>query len=202
MLETKPRNYEDNGKHHNLAYVPPTRHLSLAISVLLPDSSDVCGSGSRIAGNQITRSNGSGNVGALGEMLALVAGGEDATVSPRGRRSPSSNFAFVSGDCKSPTGVDDSNRSPANHVLSENVDDLDSAVTHFNPWKPEQKQSYGDDQDGCRKREKRCSDSLAYEYHAQSGDHDYRSRHRYGPAGTGSEHLHPRSLSRPREVLS
>ena len=99
MLETQRGSEHQCGDCRNLANAPLAFDGGNLVSTLLPESSDVgCGS-SGVAANEISWSNGSGDVGALGEVLSLVAGGKDAAVATRSWSTPGRYLAFICGDC-------------------------------------------------------------------------------------------------------
>ena len=202
MLETQRGSKYQSGDCRNLANAPLAFDGGNLVSTLLPESSDVgCGS-SGVAANEISWSNGSRDVGAFGEMLSLVAGGKDAAVATRSWSTPGSYFAFVGGDCERPTGVNELYGTPADVVLSEDIDNFYALFAHLNPGKPKQQQGAHRYQSHSWKRYKRDCESLANQNHEPRESHDDDARKSYGPAGSGSEYLHAKSLACLRGVLS
>jgi len=202
MLETQRGSKSQSGYCCNLANAPLAFDSGKLVSTLLPKSSDVgCGS-SGVAANEISWSNGSGDVGAFGEMLSLVAGGKDAAVATRSWSTPGSYFAFVGGDCERPAGVDELYGTPADVVLSEDIDNLYALFAHFNPGKPKEQQGAHRYQSHSWQGYKRDCEPFAYQNHEPRESHDDDARKSYGPAGSGSEYLHAKSLACLGEVLS
>ena len=202
MLETQGRKQNQDSKQGNFREAPLAAYLALAVSALLPKSADVSGSCSRVARDQIARPHGTCNVGALGKVLPLVAGGEDAAVTSGSRSTPGSDFAFVGNYCKCPSRVDEFYRSPADLVLSKNIDNPYAILANLNPGKPKEQQGSGSYQDDARKRPQSCGSAIASQDYHPSENHDDNARESYGSAGPGSEYLHAKSLAWHREVLS
>jgi hypothetical protein len=83
MLETQRGSKYQNHYCGNLADAPFTQNLTALISALFPEASYMGCSCSGVAGDQVAWADGAGDVGAFGEVLSLVAGGEDAAVTAR-----------------------------------------------------------------------------------------------------------------------
>ena len=202
MLETQRGSKYQSDYCHNLANAPLAFDGGNLVSMLFPESSDVgCGS-SGVAANEISWSNGSRDVGALGEVLSLVAGGKDAAVATRSWSTPGSYFAFICGDCERPASVDELYCTPADVVLSEDIDNLYALFADFNPGKPKEQQGAYRYQSHSWQRYKRDCETLANQNHEPRESHDDDARKSYGPAGSGSEYLHAKSLACLRGVLS
>ena len=202
MLETQHGSEHQCGDCRNLANAPLAFDGGNLVSTLLPESSDVSSCSSGVAANEISWSNGSRDVGAFGEMLSLVAGGKDAAVATGSWSTPGRYFAFICGDCERPAGVDELYCTPADLVLSEDIDNFYALFAHFNPGKPKEQQGAHRYQSHSWQRYKRDSESLAYQNHEPRESHDDDARKSYGPAGSGSEYLHAKSLACLGEVLS
>ena len=202
MLETQRCSEYQSGYCPNLANAPLAFDGGNLVSTLLPESSDVgCGS-SGVAANEISWSNGSRDVGAFGEMLSLVAGGKDAAVATGSWSTPRRYPAFICGDCQRPAGVDELYGTPADVVLSEDIDNLYALFAHFNPGKPKEQQGAHRYQSHSWQRYKRDCEPLANQNHEPGESHYDDARKSYGPAGSGSEYLHAKSLACLGEVLS
>ena len=118
MLETQRSSKYQSGDCRNLANAPLAFDGGNLVSSLLPEPSDVsCGS-SGVAADEISWSNGSGDVGAFGKVLTLVAGCEDAAVTAGSWSSPSGYLATFGGYGQCPASVDELYGTPANLVLS------------------------------------------------------------------------------------
>ena len=202
MLETQRGSEYQNYYCGNLADVPFTQNLTALISALFPEASYVGCSCAGVAANEISWSNGSGDVGAFGEVLSLVARGKDAAVATGSWSTPGSYFARVCGDCERPAGVDEFYGTPADLVLSEDIDNLYALFANFNPGKPKEQQGARRYQGHSWQGYERDCESLANQNHKPGENHDDDARKSYGPAGSGSEYLHAKSLACPREVLS
>ena len=202
MLETQRGSEHQCGDYRNLANAPLAFDGGNLVSTLLPKSSDVgCGS-SGVAANEISWSNGSRDVGAFGEVLPLVAGGKDAAVATRSWSTQGRYLAFICGNCERPAGVDELYGSPADVVLSEDIDNFYALFAHLNPGKPKEKQGAHPYQSHSWQGYKRDCEPFAYQNHEPRESHDDDARKSYGPAGSGSEYLHAKSLACLREVLS
>jgi len=202
MLETQRGSKYQSGDCRNLANAPLAFDGGNLVSMSFPESSDVSSCSSGVAANEISWSNGSGDVGALGKVLSLVAGGKDAVVATGSWSTPGRYLAFICGDCERPAGVDELYGTPADGVLAEDIDNLYALFAHFNPGKPKEQQGAHRYQSNSWQRYKRDSESLAYQNHEPGESHDDEARKSYGPAGSGSEYLHAKSLACLRGVLS
>jgi len=202
MLETQRGSEYQNGNYRNLANAPLAFDSGIQTTSLLPESSDVGSGSSGFAADEISWSNGSGDVGALGEVLSLVAGGKDAAVATGSWSTPCRYFAFICGDCERPAGVDELYGTPADVVLSEDIDNLYALFAHFNPGKPKEQQGAHRYQSHSWQGYKRDCEPFAYQNHEPGESHDDDARKSYGPAGSGSEYLHAKSLACLRGVLS
>ena len=202
MLETQRGSEHQCGDCRNLANAPLAFDGGNLVSTLLPESSDVGSCSSGVAANEISWSNGSGDVGAFGEMLSLVAGGKDAAVATRSWSTPGSYFAFVGGDCERPAGVDELYGTPADVVLSEDIDNLYALFAHLNPGKPKEQHGARRYQSHSGQGHKCDSESFANQNHEPGKGHYDHARKSYGPTGSGSEYLHAKSLACLRGVLS
>jgi len=202
MLETQRGSEYQGGHCRNLANAPLAFDSGNLVSTLLPEASDMGCSCSGVAANEISWSNGSGDVGAFGEVLSLVARGKDAAVATGSWSSPCSYFAFFCGDCERPAGIDEFYGSPADFVLSEDIDNLYALFANFNPGKPKEQQGARRYQGHSWQGDKRDCESFANQNHEPGESHDDGARKSYGSAGSGTEYLHAKSLACPREVLS
>ena len=202
MLETQRSSKYQSGDCRNLANAPLAFDGGNLVSTLLPESSDVSSCSSGVAANEISWSNGSGDVGALGEMLSLVAGGKDAAVATGSWSTPGRYFAFICGDCERPAGVDELYGTPADGVLSEDIDNLYALFAHFNPGKPKEQQGAHPYQSHSWQGYERDCEPFAYQNYEPGESHNDDARKRYCPAGSGSEYLHAKSLACLRGVLS
>jgi len=202
MLETQRGSEYHCGDCRNLANAPLTFDGGNLVSMLFPESSDVCCGSSGVAANEISWSNASGDVGAFGEMLSLVTGGKDAAVATRSWSTPGRYLAFICGDCERPAGVDELYCTPADGVLSEHIDNFYALFADFNPGKPKEQQGAHRYQSHSWQRYKRDCEPLSYQNHEPRESHDDDARKSYGPAGAGSEYLHAKSLACLGEVLS
>jgi len=202
MLETQGRKDNQAHKQGNLREAPLAAYLALAVSALLPKSADVSGSCAGVAGDKVAWAHRAGNVGALGKMLSLVAGGENTAVTSGSRSTPGSDFALIGNYCKRPSGVDEFYRSPADLVLSEDIDNPYAILANLNPGKPKEQQGSGNYQGYSGQRDKCYGKAFASQDYHPSENHDDKARKSYGSAGSGSEYLHAKSLACHREVLS
>jgi len=202
MLETQRGSEYQSGDCRNLANAPLAFDGGNLVSTLLPESSDVSSCSSGVAANEISWSNGSGDIGAFGEMLSLVARGKYAAVATGSWSTPGRYFAFICGDCERPAGVDELYCTPADLVLSEDIENFYALFAHFNPGKPKEQQGAHRYQSHSWQGYKSDCEPFAYKNHEPRESHDDDARKSYGPAGSGSEYLHAKSLACLGEVLS
>ena len=202
MLETQRGSQYQNRNCGNLAKVPTTENLTALFSALLPEASDMSSRGPRVASDKVAWAHGAGDVGAFGEVLALVTGGEDAAVASGSWSTPSGYLATFGGYGQCPASVDELYGSPANLVLPEDIYNLDSVFSHFNSGKPKEEQRYSHYQRDTRQGDKCDSEPLAHKNYHPGKSHDDTACESDGPAGSGSEYLHARSLACWQEVLS
>ena len=202
MLETQRGSEYQNHYCGNLADVPFTQNLTALISALFPEASYVGCSCSGVAGDKVAWADCAGDVGAFGEVLSLVAGSEDAAVTAGSWSSPSGYFATFGGYGQCPASVNELYGTPANLVLSQDVYDLYSVFSDLNPGKPKEQQRDSHYQCDAGQRDKCDSESLADKNYNPGKGHDDTACEGYGPAGSGSEYLHAKSLACLEEVLS
>ena len=202
MLETQRGGEYQNYYCGNLADVPFTQNLTALISALFPEASYVGCSCSGVAGDKVAWADCAGDVGAFGEVLSLVAGSEDAAVTAGSWSSPSGYLATFGGYGQCPASVNELYGTPANLVLSQDVYDPYSFFSDLNPGKPKEQQRDSHYQCDARQRDKCDSESLADKYYKPGEGHDDAACESYGPAGSGSEYLHAKSLACLEEVLS
>jgi len=202
MLETQcSRNEQDRNKG-NLSEVDFACHDYRSTFALLPESSNVsCGS-ARVATDEVARAHSAGDVGAFGEMLSLVARGEDAAVAARCWSTPSGYSATLGSYGKCPTGVNELDGTPADFVLSEDIDDSYELFSHLNSGKPKEQQRQGTNQGHSWKRSQSICGALTKEDYQPCKGHDCDAGHRNSSSGAGSEYLHATSLACNGEVLS
>ena len=202
MLETQRGSEYQSDYCRNLANAPLAFDGGNLVSTLLPESSDVCCGSSGVAANEISWSNGSRDVGAFGEMLSLVARGEDAAVAARCWSTPSGYSATLGSYGKCPTGVNELDGTPADFVLSEDIDDSYELFSHLNSGKPKEQQRQGTNQGHSWKRSQSICGALTKEDYQPCKGHDCDAGHRNSSSGAGSEYLHATSLACNGEVLS
>ena len=202
MLETQRGSHYQNRNCGNLAKVPTTENLTALFSALLPEASDMSSRGPRVASDKVAWAHGAGDVGAFGEVLALVTGGEDAAVASGSWSTPSGYLATFGGYGQCPASVDELYGSPANLVLPEDIYNLDSVFSHLHSGKPKEEQRYSHYQRDTRQGDKCDSEPLAHKNYHPGKSHDDTACESDGPAGSGSEYLHARSLACWQEVLS
>ena len=202
MLETQRGSEYQNYYCGNLADVPFTQNLTALISALFPEATDVGCSCSGVAGDKVAWADCAGDVGAFGEVLSLVAGSKDAAVTAGSWSSPSGYLATFGCYGQCPASVNELNGTPANLVLSQDVYDLDSVLSYLNPGKPKEQQRDSHYQCDAGQGDKCDCEALADKNYKPGQGHDDTACEGYGPAGSGSEYLHAKSLACLEEVLS
>ena len=202
MLEAKRRSGEQDCNQGNLSEVESALYGFRGIFALLPQPSDVgCGS-SGVAADEISWTDGAGDVGTFWEMLALLTGGKDAAVATRSWSTPGRYFALLSSYGKSPTSVDELYGTPADSVFPEHIDDSYELFLDLNPRKPKEQQRHRAKKRHAGQRRQGISQPVAHQDYQPRKDHDCDAGHRNSSSGAGSEYLHAKSLACNEEVLS
>ena len=157
-LEQKKIEHNQSRQERKVAGLPLDGHLSAQppVSGGLPATANLCCSGSGVARDEISGSNGSGEVGALGEVLALVAGCEDAAVATGGGSSPGAELSLVAGNLQGPAGVDPSYGTPADPHISRWVHNAHEVFAYLDARKPKKRQSQVANQ-GSRTKAYECT---------------------------------------------
>lgn len=188
--------------HRKLFLTPCAFDSDWPILPLLPQSSDVGGSRSRVATHEVARSDSAGDVGALREMLALITGCEDAAVTAGGWSTPSGYLAALGDYGQCPAGVDEFDSPPADLVLPKDIDDFDSIFTNLDSRKPKEQRGYAANQADSGEGDKCGCESFSNENDQPGECHGDYARQSYRSARSRPEYLHAKSLACMREVLS
>jgi len=101
----------------------------------VPANESCCSSG--ITGNEIARTNGSREVGGLGQVLPLVAAREHGSVATGCGCGPDRDAPIFQKESQSPLGVDALNRPPLDLMRRDDVADVDAGLADDEPGSPE-----------------------------------------------------------------
>ena len=202
-LEQKKIEHNQSRQERKVAGLPLDGHLSAQhpVSGGLPATANLCCSGSGVARDEISGSNGAGEVGALWEMLALVAGCEDAAVATGGGSSPGADLSLVARNLQGPAGVDPSYGTPADSHIACWVYNAHEVFAYLDSRKPKEHQGQKANQ-GSRGNADECgSKSSGGKCHGDAQGH-----YRYGcgcdySARSRAVNLHG-SMFAPRLVVS
>lgn len=160
-------------------------------------------SGSGISVDQITRSYGSGQIGAFRQVLPKVAAGKDTGVSAGCGCGPAGDsLAARQIQRKRPAGVYSCNGTHGNPVAAENVLDNYYLLAHLNLREP--KEHHGDVTNQCRHSRAlqhsdyavSCKDAQQCQSHGNCDDYREHSR------GLSNENLHIPSVAVNRGVCA
>lgn len=199
-LENQQVQHEQGAKNRNAAKVPMSGFGAWQIATLLPVATNVGGRSTRVGVYQVTRPNGTSEVGAFRQVASLVAGGKDAAVTARRWRSPGRVSSLVGDQSQRPFGINSSYRPQAYAVGAQHVFYDDNFFIGADLGKPEGDHSEVAKQQRGWKAEQRDGHSLS----AQSQQPRQQQQAQADPseqAGkSGSENLHVTTLTRLREV--
>ena len=198
--DNKVQNHKST-KASQLAEVPGDSHFGVfldgaSVSLLLPITANGGCSSTGIGADQISGSNGAGEVGALGQMLTLLTASEDAGVTTGCSCRPAGDaLAAFEVERKSPAGVDScdllhGNLEGSNHVLDYNL-----VFTDLNPGKPKEHQGakdYGQNQGSAQKHSR---DAIGGKDAGQGQRHRNDDGNREVSRGLSNENLHVTSVA-------
>ena len=113
-------------------WLTDTWKVARNIPQVLPEPTNVGGGSTRLATNQIARSNRASQIGAFGQMATLVLGGKERSVSSRRRSAPSGVSLFTAVERQSPTSVDSTDGTNGYFDGSKDIYESDLALTNLN----------------------------------------------------------------------
>lgn len=200
VLENQQVQHEQAAENRKAAEVPTGVFGAWQIATLLPVSSDEGSWCSRIGVDQISRPNGSGEVGAFRQMAALIAGGKDAAVAARSWCSPGRVASLVGNQAQRPFGINATDRTKAYSVGTQHVFNDDHFFICADFGKPKGNHS----QVTKQQRGWKAYQGDNYSLSAQ-GEQPRQQQQAQAHAGeqarkSGSENLHVTTLTRLREV--
>lgn len=160
----QPGNPENNGKTNRV----DGRDVSVVGRAPLPQSSDDSCCSTGFGGSEVSGSNGSREVGGLGQMRTEVAASGECCVPSGCGCSPDGNSASGDPQREAPLGVNQVDGSPVDGVCCENVRNDNTGVADIETRTPErgvhrgtEKTKYGDSpyESACCEGEQCCSNS-------------------------------------------
>jgi hypothetical protein len=116
----------------NNYWLTDTWKVARSIPQVLPEPTNVGGGSTRLATNQVSRSNRASQIGTLWQMASLVLGGEERSVSSRCSSTPSRVSLFTAVKRQSPAGVDSTNGTKRYFDGSKDIYQSDLALTNLN----------------------------------------------------------------------
>ena len=200
LLENQEVQDEQAEQNGNATKVPASVFGAWPIATLLPVSSDEGSWGSRIGVDQISRPNGSGQVGAFRQMASLIAGGKDAAVTTRSWGSPGRVASLISDQAQRPFGINATDRTQAYSVGAQYVFDDNHFFICADFGKPEGNHGQVTKQQRGRKAEQRDSHSLSAQSQQPRQQQQAKADTSEQARKSGSENLHVTTLTRLREV--
>ena len=186
---------------NQLAEVPADHNLGIileraAISLLLPVATDGCGCSAGIGADQVSGSNGAGEVGALWQMLTLFSAREDAGVSARCSCRPAGDlFVGLEVDSQCPAGIDSGDLIHGNLEGASDVFDHNFVFAHLNPGKPKEQQRSVNDGQNQGSAEKNTGDAIGCKDAGESQRHGTNDDYREVSRGLSNENLHVTSVA-------
>jgi hypothetical protein len=105
------------------------------VTLPVPSNESCCSTG--VAGDEIAGTNGSREVGSLGQVLTLVATRDHGGVTAGCGCGPDRDTSVFQKEGQSPLGVDALNRSPLNLVRRDDVADIDARLANDESGSPE-----------------------------------------------------------------
>lgn len=201
LVENQKVQNHQSTKAGQLAEVPGDSDFGVffegaRVSLLFPVAANGGCSSTGIGADQISGSNGAGEVGALGQMLTLLSASEDAGVSSRCSCRPAGDaLAVLQVERKSPAGVDScdllhGNLEGFNHVLDYNF-----VFTHLKPGKPKEHQGAKDYVQNQGSAQKHSRDAIGGKDAGQSQRHGNDDGNREVSRGLSNENLHVTSVA-------
>jgi hypothetical protein len=172
-LEQKKIEHNQSRQERQLSGMPLDGHLRSQpkVSRGLPAPANLRRRGAGFASDQVSGSDGAGKVGALGEMLTLVARCEDAAVTTGGGSTPGAELALVTGNLQGPAGVDASYGTPANPHISGWVHNAHEVFAYLDARKPKKRQSQVANQGSWTKAYECTSNWLSGQGHRDAQGH-------------------------------
>ncbi len=201
LVENNKVQNHQRSKASQLAEVPGDSDLGIffqgaSVSLLFPVAANGRRSSTGIGADEVSRSHGASEVGALGQMLTLLTASEDACVSSGCSCRPAGDaLATFEVERKSPAGVDScdllhGNLEGSNHVLDYNL-----VFTDLNPGKPKEHQGakdYGQNQWSAQKHSR---DAIGGKDAGQGQRHRNDDGNREVSRGLSNENLHVTSVA-------
>ncbi len=201
LVENNKVQNHQSSKAGQLAEVPSDNDFGIflegaSVSLLFPVTANGRRSSTGIGADQISRSNGAGEVGALGQMLTLLTASEDAGVSSGCSCRPTGDaFTTFEVESKSPAGIDSCDFLHGNPEGSNDVLDHNLVFTDLNPGKPKEHQgakNYGQNQGSAQKHSR---DAIGGKDAGQSQRHGTDDGNREVSRGLSNENLHVTSVA-------
>ena len=201
LVENNKVQSHQSTKAGQLAEVPCDSDFGIilegaSVSLLFPVAANSRRSSTRIGADQISRSYGASEVGALGQMLTLLTASEDACVSSGCRCRPAGDaLATFEVEGKSPAGVDSCDSLHGNLEGSKHVLDYNLVFTDLNPGKPKEHQGAKDNGQNQWSAQKHSRDAIGGKYAGQSQRHGTDDGNREVSRGLSNENLHVTSVA-------
>ena len=201
LVENNKVQNHEGSKASQLAEVPGDNDLSFflegsSISLLLPVSADGRRRSTGVGADEISRSDGSGEIGTLGQVLTLLTTSEDAGVSSGCSCRPAGDaLATFEVEGKSPAGVNSCDSLHGNPEGSNHVLDYNLVFTDLNPGKPKEHlgaKDYGQHQGSAQKHSR---DAIGGKDAGQSQRHCDNDGNREVSRGLSNENLHVTSVA-------
>ena len=201
LVENNKVQNHQSTKASQLAEVPGDSDFDIffegaSVSLLLPVAANGGRSSTGIGADQISGSNGAGEVGALGQMLTLLTASEDAGVTTGCSCRPAGDaLAAFEVERKSPAGVDSCDLMHGDLEGSNHVLDYNLVFTHLNPGKPKENQAAKDNCQNQGSAQKHSRDAIGGKDAGQSQRHGNDDGNREVSRGLSNENLHVTSVA-------
>jgi hypothetical protein len=201
LVENNKVQNHQGSKASQLAEVPGDNDLSFflegsSISLLLPVSADGRRRSTGVGADEISRSDGSGEIGTLGQVLTLLTTSEDAGVSSRCSCRPAGDaLATFEIERKRPAGVDSCDSLHGNLEGSNHVLDYNFVFTHLNSRKPKEHQGAKDNGQHQWSAQKHSRHAIGSKDAGQGQRHGNNDGNREVSRGLSNENLHVTSVA-------
>ena len=201
LVENNKVQNHQSTKASQLAEVPGDNDFGIffegaSVSLLFPVAAYGSRSSTGIGADQISWSNGAGEVGALGQVLTLLTASEDAGVSSGCSCRPAADaLATFEVESKSPAGVDSCDLLHGNLEGSNDVLDYNFGFTYLNPGKPKEHQGAKDCGQNQWSAQEHSRDAIGGKDAGQSQRHGNDDGYREVSRGLSNENLHVTSVA-------
>ena len=189
-LEAQGYNQQNNQSSDRLE-VPGARDArnQVVVSLGFPKTPNNSSRSTRVAGDQVSWSNGAGKVGAFRKVSTLILSGKDRSVSTWSAGAPGVVFLFTGEQGQCPTGVNPCDCTPGNIKGSKNISESHSALINFHPGKPKEQNHKVTNKYHARQHAEATLGAFGSENHA-----DYKGQEQHDANGQNAAEFRSKNL--------